>query len=82
MLRCYIFIGGQHVEFFCPDRIEVIHFGHNVENTSLILRTLPRGQCGFVIWVANYAAHGLTKVATKDVIDRTWWEEIFNYIYM
>jgi hypothetical protein len=36
---------------------------------------LSQWQCGFVNQVANSAAHGLAKMATKCVIDKSWRDE-------
>lgn len=51
-------------------------FGQLVEDVLIVLNSLPSWQICHINREANMAAHGLDKVASKQVIDTTWSGEI------
>jgi ribonuclease HI len=56
-------------------------FGHIVGDILEVLKMFCRWDIGHIKRIANGAAHGLTKVAVKDLGERIWLEEIPSAIY-
>ena len=55
-------------------------FGHIVDDLRVMLNSFSQWKCGHVRRDVDRVAQYLTKVATKYVMDRTWWNEILNCI--
>jgi hypothetical protein len=51
------------------------HYGHLVEDTKTILRSMPNWKCCHVRREANGAAHNLAKAAVLYDFDYTWMGE-------
>ena len=50
-------------------------YGHIVEDTKLVLRSLRQWRIGHVKQEANEAVHGLAKEASRGSMDNVWIEE-------